>query len=120
MDTQTLVQQWFSVWTDGDFENIPVAEDFSHTSPYGTVEGRATYLELVVANQDKFLGNVFEIHDEIYAEDRAAVRYTLTNDQFSMDVSEWFYVEAGKIKSIVAYYNIPGEISATRKLNAPD
>ena len=89
MDLKTLVHTWFQKWEEGDFEHIPITEDFSHTSPYGTIDGKKAYLDLVKANRDKFLGHRFEIHDELYGDDIACVRYTTRNGDFKLDVSEW-------------------------------
>lgn len=116
MDTRALVEKWFEVWTIGDFENIPVSENFKHTSPYGIIAGKNVYLDLVLPNKDKFLGNRFEIHDAIYEEEKACVRYTMIGQQFLMEVTEWTYCKNGLISEIVAYYNIEGEISDERKL----
>ena len=122
MDLKTLVHTWFEKWESGDFEHIPITDDFKHTSPYGTIEGKETYMDLIRANRDKFLGHTFELHDELYSEDVACVRYTTRNGDFTLQVSEWYYIGAQKhlIKEIVAYYNIEGEISEERKLNNLD
>ena len=80
------------------------------------ISGRPQYLDLVRANLDKFLGHRFVIHDELYENDRACVRYTAIKDLFRLEVSEWHYLDQGLIKEIVAYYNIEGEISEERKL----
>ena len=118
MDIKQLVQTWFVKWEEGDYENIPVADSFRHTSPYGIIDGKEAYLNLVKANEDKFLGNHIEIRDEIYQEDRACVRYTTTRKNFSMEVSEWLYKENdGLISEVISYYNIEGEISDDRKLS---
>jgi SnoaL-like domain len=119
MELKELVKEWFRVWEDGDYQNIPVAENFRHTSPYGTIDGKGPYLTLVESNKDKFLGNHIELHDEIYDRDRACVRYTITNNDFTMEVSEWFFKGNDQIQEIVAYYNIEGEISEARKLSKP-
>ena len=96
--------------------NLPITEDFSHTSPFGTIEGKKEYEELVHSNKDKFLGYSFEIHDGIYFEDRACVRYTARQgEEFKLDVSEWYYFRNGLIHEIIAYYHI-GEIREERKL----
>jgi len=117
MEIKELVRKWYKVWDEGDFENIPVTENFKHTSPYGTIDGRKPYFSLVEANRDKFLGNHIKIHDEIYGQDRACVRYTVSKGDFAMEVSEWFYLRDGLIQEIIAYYNIEGEISGERKLS---
>ena len=120
MQSEALVKQWFQYWEKGDFQDLPLTENFSHTSPYGTINGKMTYLDIVEMNRDKFLGHHFEIHDAIYMEDHACVRYSAIKDNFRLDVSEWYYIEDGLIREIVAYYNIEGEISEERKLEIPD
>ena len=121
MDIKTLVKKWFDQWVSGDFLDLPIAEHFKHTSPYGTIDGKKPYLELVQANKDKFLGYRFDIHDAIYDEDKACVRYTAVQGGFRLEVSEWHYVKDGLIDEIVAYYNIEGEISEERRLsNLPE
>ena len=120
MEIMDLVNEWFERWENGEFMNLPLSENFKHTSPYGTIEGRKAYIDLIVANIDKFLGHRFEIHDALYEKNIACIRYTAIKDNFSLDVSEWHYVKDGKIDKIVAYYNIEGEIREDRKLTLPD
>ena len=115
MKTQTLVQKWFQCWTNGDFLDIPVSENFKHTSPFGTIDGKSAYLKLVEENKDKFLGHTFQIHDEMYGEHSACVRYTGTQKDFSLDVSEWYYIKDGLIEKIISYYHI-GEVREERHL----
>ena len=112
-----LVHTWFEKWETGDYLNIPVADNFKHTSPYGTIDGKESYLNLIDANKDKFLNNHIEIKDQIYEKDRACVRYTVSQGDFSMEVSEWLYKKEDLIEEIIAYYNIEGEISEDRKLS---
>ena len=119
MEIRNLVKQWFSKWESGDFLDLPVSEDFKHTSPYGTITGKKNYMNVIEANKDKFLGHHFEIHNEIYEEDMACIRYTAVKDNFKLDVSEWHFLSKGQINEIVAYYNITGEISNEKKLNIP-
>ncbi len=117
MKARELVKKWFGVWEQGDFHNIPITQDFKHTSPYGTIDGKDAYMQLVEDNRDKFLGYRFVIHEGMYEEERACVRYTAVQGDFRLEVSEWYVFEGNAIKEIVAYYNIEGEISEERKLN---
>ena len=120
MDIKNLVKDWFHKWDKGDFHNLPISENFKHTSPFGTIDGKSTYMNLVEENKDKFLGYQFEIHDEIYDEERACVRYTgRQGDDFGLDVSEWYYAKNNLIEEIVAYYHI-GEIREERKLDSAE
>ncbi|MEW7292805.1 nuclear transport factor 2 family protein [Aquimarina sp. 2304DJ70-9] len=118
MDSKALVKNWFDKWEKGDFLDLPISDSFKHTSPFGTIEGRSAYTDLVEANKDKFLGYHFDIHDEIYNNDSACVRYTATQGDFVLDVSEWYIFKNNLIEEIIAYYHI-GEIREDRKLTNP-
>ncbi len=116
MELKDLVKIWFEKWENGDYLNLPISENFKHTSPFGTIDGKKAYLDLVKENEDKFLGQTFEIHDTIYEKDKACVRYTAKQGKdFSLDVSEWHYVKNNVIEEIIAYYHI-GEIRKKRQL----
>ena len=119
MKAEELVRQWFELWENGEFQKLPLSENFRHTSPYGTISGRKAYLDLVKANTEKFLGHQFKIHDSLFGHERACIRYTAIKEDFSLDVSEWHYIKEDLIEEIVAYYNIPGEIQEERKLEIP-
>lgn len=118
MDLQTLVHDWFEKWDKGDFLNLPISQHFIHISPYGTIRGKDEYVQLVSANKDKFLGHRFELHDELYEQDKACVRYTAIQGDFRLEATEWYFPsEDGLIEKIISYYNIPGEVREDRKLS---
>ncbi len=116
MELKKLVKLWFEKWEAGDFHRLPISESFKHTSPFGTIDGKREYIRLVEANKDKFLGYRFRIHDEIYDNAKACVRYTAIQGEFKLDVSEWYFAKNDLIESIVSYYHI-GEIRDDRKLS---
>ena len=115
--TKELIKKWFELWEKGDFKNLPIATNFKHTSPFGTIEGKENYLSIVEANKDKFLGYTFKIHDGIYEKEKACVRYTGIQNDFNLDVSEWYSIKDNLIIEIFAYYHI-GDIRDNRKLNS--
>jgi predicted enzyme related to lactoylglutathione lyase len=115
-NTEYLIQEWFEKWEKGSFFDLPISEDFKHTSPFGTIEGKKAYIDLVNKNQDKFLGYSFEILDDIYETDKACVRYIARQGRdFKLNVSEWYYIKDNLIHEIVSYYHI-GEIRKEREL----
>jgi hypothetical protein len=120
MKAEILVQKWFECWEQGNLEQLPIADDFKHTSPYGTIKSKAAYLEIVKANRDKFLGHRFVMHDVFYGPDMACIRYSAIKEDFRLEVSEWHYMDNDLIHEIIAYYNIEGDISRERKLEIPD
>jgi hypothetical protein len=116
MNIEGLVDTWFKIWEKGNFEDLPISEDFIHTSPYGTIKGKQTYMSLVNDNRDKFLNHTFKIHDILYNNTKACIRYSAIQKDFKLEVTEWHYAKNNLINKIVAYYNIPGEIREDRKL----
>lgn len=118
-EMKPLVAEWFGKWKAGDYRNLPISDRFTHASPFGTLEGKRAYLDLVKSNEAKFLGYRFEIHDGIYEADRACVRYTAIQGDFRLDVSEWYYPDASALNligAIVSHYHI-GEIRSDRALD---
>lgn len=116
MKAEQLIKRWFALWAEGKYEQLPITSAFEHTSPFGTIDGREAYLGLVEQNKDKFLGYSFEIHDSLYGDEHACVRYTARQgEDFRLDVSEWYYIENGLIDRVVAYYHI-GDILKEREL----
>lgn len=111
-----LVKEWFHKWEVGIYQDLPIAEDFQHTSPFGTISGKSTYLQIVRENEDKFLGHTFEILDELYGENKACICYRAVKGDHQLEVSEWQYFQGDLIQKIVAHYHI-GEIREERKLN---
>lgn len=106
MVMRDLVTAWFQSWESGRFRDIPVTPEFVHVSPFGSVDGRDAYLSLVEANVDAFLGFTFQIHDAMFDDERACVRYTATRDGNDLEAAEWFYGSPDGITKIISYYNV--------------
>ena len=116
MGISALVDTWFECWRKGNYLDLPITEDFSHFSPFGTISGKQAYLDLVSANPDKFLGTTITLLDRLEGPGSACVRYHLQQDDFELQVSEWIYAKDGLIHSVHAYYHI-GEIREDRSLD---
>ncbi len=120
MKARELVHKWFECWESNNFLNIPVTDDFTHTSPYGVISGKNEYLKIVEQNRDKFLNHKFIILDELFDDQVACVRYKAVQPEFELEVTEWHKVRENKISEIIAYYNIPGEVRSDRKITGLD
>jgi len=117
MNSNGLVKEWIDKWESGDYLNLPLAKEFTHTSPYGVIEGREAYLDLVRQNEDKFLPVRFEIHESLYGDGVAAVRCTVHQAEgFSLDASEWYYFKNGLILNVISYYHM-GDIREDKRLD---
>lgn len=116
MNAETITRDWFEKWKTGDFLHLPITDDFTHTSPFGTIASKQEYLKLVNDNKDKFLGYEFIIHDVIYNEYQSCIRYTAVQGDFKLEVSEWHYYKEHLIQQVIAHYHI-GEIREDRQLS---
>ena len=116
MEAKDLVALWFEKWENGDFMNLPISDNFVHTSPYGTINGKQQYVSLVEANREKFLGHQFQLHNILTSEDLVCVRYTAHQEQFTLEVSEWHFIGNGLINRVIAYYNIEGAKNPDRNI----
>lgn len=115
MDPKSLVKRWFEIWAEENFEDLPITDNFQHSSLFGVIKGKKEYIGLVEANREKFLGYQFIIRDQLYSKNSACVRYKAKQGDFNLDVSEWYYFENKLIKEVYAYYHI-GEVRDNRKL----
>ncbi len=75
MNNETLVRHWFEHWEEGNFMDLPLTNEFTHTSPFGVIQGKDSYLNIVESNREKFLGYQFDIKDELHGESSSCVRY---------------------------------------------
>lgn len=101
-----IVKEWFRAWDTNDLDALPISDDFSHTSPFGTIEPKEAYMNIVNSNKDSFLDNEFNIIDEMQDGDNVCVRYELINKKGVMPVCEWFVIRDETICRVYSYYNI--------------
>ena len=103
------VIQWFESWNTGDIDHLPITDDFRHTSPFGTIETKARYLEIVNKNREAFLGNRLTLLRQIVDDENVCVQFRQVRDDdpaFEMIVCEWYVLDGDKIKEIQSFYNI--------------
>ena len=97
-----IVDDWFGAFQKRDISKLKLAEDFVHTSPYGQIKGRQTYLDLVKENEEAFFSPKLDILDVLECGDKYAVRY-LVNGNPACDC---IYVRDGQISKIFSYYHV--------------
>ncbi|HSM32245.1 MAG TPA: nuclear transport factor 2 family protein [Woeseiaceae bacterium] len=103
------VARWFACWNTGPIDDLPITDDFRHTSPFGTIESRARYLEIVNRNRDQFLGNRLAVLRQIVDGNDVCVQFRQTRDDdpdFEMTVREWYVLDGDRIREIESFYNI--------------
>lgn len=103
-DAKKLARGWIEVWGRDDPSTLPLADDFVHVSPFGKIEGREKYLELV---RPMAKGNVtsLTIQDVIADGDRACVSYLMDTPNGTVACCDWVLVADGRITSVRSYYD---------------
>ncbi len=110
MDARTmndLARRWILIWNDGDPRTLPLAEDFEHVSPFGTIRGRETYLEQVIAAAAENVTGL-AVDDVIVGDGCAAVRYRYRAKREGMPevaACDWLRFEGDKIAGVTAYFD---------------
>jgi hypothetical protein len=100
--SRKLVDTWFDAFREKDISKLKLAEDFVHSSPFGEIKGRDTYLDLVRENSNAFFSLTLEVIDVIEDKDKFAVRY-LVNGNPAYDC---IYVHDEQISKIHSYYHV--------------
>lgn len=103
-DAGELARLWIDCWNRNAPDDIPLAEDFVHTSPFGRVAGRETYLEWVkpLAAQ-----NVTELRIQRVISDgnQAAIHFDMKTARGWVPVCDWVEVADGAITAIHSFYD---------------
>ena len=78
-----------------------MSEDFTHSSPFGVIEGRDASLVTVRENAEVFFSPQLEVIDVIKGDGKYAVQY-LVNGNPTCDC---IYAPKGEISKIYSYYH---------------
>lgn len=104
-----MSRQWILIWNDGDPEELPLADDFQHTSPYGHLEGRRLYLDTVVP-MAKQNAATLTVEDVLVSGTQSVVRYTVANPSGdTMRACDWLTFRNGQLVRVRSYYERPEE-----------
>ena len=100
--------KWFECWESGKVEELPIAEDFRHTSPFGTIRPKSKYMDIVNKNKKDFLSNTLKVTRQIKDDNNVCVQFEQKNNNtdLEMTVCEWYVIERDKITEIRSFYNI--------------
>ena len=103
------VAKWFACWNSGAVDELPITDDFRHTSPFGTIETKSRYLEIVNRNRESFLGKKLTVLKQIDDGSSVCVQFRQTREddpEFEMIVCEWYGLDGDQITEIESFYNI--------------
>lgn len=103
-EAEALARAWIDGWNAGKPDDIPLANDFSHTSPFGTVSGRDDYLAWVkpLAAQNVTSLNIVKTMAEGKA---CAVWFEMGTPNGVVNVCDWVETQDGQIVAITSFYD---------------
>jgi hypothetical protein len=101
---ETLARVWIERWNEGAPDLIPLAETFTHTSPYGRVEGRQRYLDWVkpLAAQNVSELKILRV---LSSSNGAAIHFEMQTPKGLIQVCDWVVVKDGQITEIHSFYD---------------
>lgn len=101
-----LAAGWIEAWMRMDLEWLKerLAPDFVHTSPFGRLKGRDTYLETVAPMARKSVQKL-TIKNLISSGNQAAVWFENQTPRGTIPSCDWILVEDGLIKEIQSFYD---------------
>lgn len=101
---EQLARAWIQGWIDGDPDSIPLANDFVHTSPFGTIEGRDIYLEKIKPASSANVAKL-TILRTMGADDQAVVRFDMETRHGTIPCVDWVTVNGDRITSVHSFYD---------------
>ena len=103
-DAEQLARAWIEGWIAGTPENIPLADDFVHSSPFGTVSGRDRYLDWVrpMAAQNVASLNILKT---LGGKSEAAIWFEMKTPGGVVQVCDWVESKNGEIVAITSFYD---------------
>lgn len=107
VNTAELARTWIECWNAGTPDDIPLAADFVHTSPFGRVSGRETYLEWVkpLAAQNVTDLRILRVLSD---GDEAAIHFEMSTPSGPVQVCDWVRAHNGEIQEIHSFYDATG------------
>lgn len=103
-DAKLLAETWLTCWKEGRPDDIPLAEDFVHVSPFGRIEGRRNYLDTVKPLAAKTVVRI-EVKRTIAAPGEAAILYDTVAPDHTRGAVDWVFVKDGEITEIHSFYD---------------
>jgi hypothetical protein len=106
-NAEKLARIWIEGWIAGKPDDIPLAENFTHSSPFGTVSGREKYLEWVKPLADKNVA-ALKILKTVGEEDEAAMWFEMKTPNSVVQCCDWVQTKDGRIVAINSFYDATG------------
>ena len=112
-----LAVGWIEAWItmDLDWLRAHLTPDFVHTSPFGRLEGRDHYLEIVAPMARKSVQEL-SVRDVVASGDRAAIWFENRTPAGVVPTCDWIRTDGDTITAIQSFY----DTTPVRAVLSPD
>ena len=104
---EQLARTWIDLWNKGEPDALPLAPGFTHTSPFGRVEGREKYLAWVKPLAAQNVTSL-KILRTMADGPQAAIHFEMETPQGLVQVCDWVTVSGDQITEIHSFYDATG------------
>lgn len=102
--SERLARAWIDGWNAGKPEDIPLASDFTHASPFGVIKGRDEYLAKVKPMAAKNVASL-EIVRVLSGDGESAIWYEVTTPNGVLQACDWLQTDNKKILAIMSFHD---------------
>lgn len=106
-EAESLARAWIDGWNAGTPDEIPLARDFTHSSPFGVVKGREKYLAWVKPLAAKNVTSL-KIIKTLGGDDGAAIWFEMQTPNGLAQCCDWVQTKNGEIVAITSFYDATG------------
>ena len=103
-EAEKLARTWIEMWQAGTPDDIPLAENFVHTSPFGRLEGREFYLETIKPASKKNVAEL-KILKTLGNDHEAVIQFEMYTAGGMIPCCDWVMVEGDQITAIHSFYD---------------
>lgn len=101
---ERLAREWIEGWIAGKPNEIPLAPEFTHSSPFGVVNGRDNYLEWVKPLSAENVTSL-KIVKTLGGDDEAVIWFEMMTPTGLVLCCDWVRTEGGEIVAIQSFYD---------------
>jgi hypothetical protein len=103
-ESERLARAWIDGWNAGRPEDIPLASDFTHVSPFGVIKGRDEYLAKVKPMAAKNVTSL-EIVRVLSVDGESAIWYEVTTPNGLLQACDWIQTGNEEILAVTSFFD---------------
>ena len=103
-EAERLARTWIEGWNAGKPDEIPLAHEFIHSSPFGVVKGREKYLEWVKPLAAKNVTSL-KIVKTLGGDGDSVIWFEMMTPNGLVQCCDWVQTKRGEIVAITSFFD---------------